>query len=91
MKNKLSPEEKIAALNVPHNLMLADRVINISVSGFNSTVTLGFVNPANVVQPTTTFTMPTDVLHGFAHEILDAIKESSEAIKSQHKEFDALI
>jgi hypothetical protein len=91
MKNKLLPEEKIAALNAPHNLILADKVINIGVSGFSSTVTLGFMNPANMVQPSITFTMPTDVLHSFAHEILDAIKEKSVEIKAQHKEFDDLI
>lgn len=91
MKNKISPEEKIAALNTAHNLILADKVINIGVSGFCSTVTLGFLNPANAIQPSITFTMPTDVLHSFALEILDTIKENSAEIKAQHKALDDLI
>ncbi|MDD2865541.1 MAG: hypothetical protein PHC99_12575 [Methylococcales bacterium] len=91
MKNKISLDEKEAALHTAHNLILADQVINIGVSGFSSTVTLGFINPASIVQPSITFTMPTDVLHSFANEILDAIKAKSAEIKAQHQEFDNLI
>ena len=89
MKNK-SPEQ-IAALHTPHNLMIIDNVIDINISGFCSSVTLGFTNPARAIQPAVTFTIPTDVLHNFANEILTAIKENGDAIKAQHQNFDAKI
>lgn len=88
MTNQLTSQEKTVALNTPHNLTLADNVIDIKISGFTSTVTLGFKNPANVVQPAITFVVPTNVLHELANNILSEIKESSELIKSQHKMLD---
>lgn len=72
MKNKSS--EQIAALHTPHNLMMIDNVIDIKISGFYSSVTLGFTNPAKSVQPAVTFRIPTNKLHNFANEILTAIK-----------------
>lgn len=80
--------EKIAVLNTPHNLVLADSIVDIKVSGFTSTVTLGFTNPANILQPAITFVIPTNILHDLANEIFAKIKANSEFIKSQHKQFD---
>lgn len=80
--------EKIAVLNTPHNLVLADSIVEIKTSGFTSTVTLGFTNPANILQPAITFMIPTNVLHDLANEILAAIRVNSASIKSQHKQLD---
>lgn len=79
------------ALNMPHNLVIADNIVDIKISGFSSTVTLGFFNPAGMVQPVTTINVPTDVLHSLGHEILNSIKENSVEIKAQHKALDDLI
>jgi len=88
MTDQTISQEKMVALNTPHNLTLADNIIDIKVSGFTSTVTLGFTNPANMLQPAITFMVPTNVLHRLANEILHTIKTNSEAIKSQHKILD---
>ncbi len=87
----LTDEQKMLALQMPHNISLADQLINVKVSGFSSSVTLGFTNPAGTVQTAGTFVIPTDSLQTIAAEILDAIKDKKSEILQEHKHFDGKI
>ena len=84
----LSEEQKATALNTPHNISLADHLIDVKVSGFSSSITLGFTNPGGTIQTAATFVIPTDALQTIATEILDAIKKKKSAINKEHKSFN---
>lgn len=75
------------ALHTPHNIMIADTVLDIKITGFNSTITLGYINPANVMQPAVTLLMPTDKLYDMATQIRNQLKSQSRALTEQHTNF----
>jgi hypothetical protein len=83
----LTDEQKMMALHMPHNIMLADQLIDVKVSGFSSSVTLGFMNPGSVIQTAATFSVPTDKLYKIATEILEAINKNKAAILQEQQEF----
>jgi len=81
----ITNEQKMMALNMPHNIMIVDQLINVKVTGFNSFVTLGFTTPGGHVQSAGSFSVPTDVLHQIATEILQQIKASKDVIESEQQ------
>ncbi|AMK75639.1 MULTISPECIES: hypothetical protein [Methylomonas] len=84
--DQLDPNIQIA-IHSPHNIMIADSVLDIKISGFNSTITLGYTNPAGIMQPAVTLLMPTDKMHDMAHQISNKVKSESKNILDQHKKF----
>lgn len=91
MSNPLPPDVVAAALNVPHQLFIADRVLRIDVGGFSSTITLSNTMPNGAIQPCATITMSTDELKAMADQIQAAIGGRSEAIKADLKAFAKVI
>ena len=79
--------EKAMLLHTPHNIMLVDQIIDIKAQAFNSTVTLGYNNPANQTQTAVTLQMPTSFLKDLSDSIAEKLKEHAKLIKDQHKTF----
>lgn len=79
--------EKTMLLQMPHNIMLVDQIIDINANGFSSSITLGYNNPADQVQTAVTLQMPTSFLKILSDDIAKKLKQNAQIIKNQHKEF----
>ena len=79
--------ERTMLLHTPHNIMITDRVIDLKVEAFTSTITLGYNNPAGQNQVAVTLQMPTSFVKSLSEQLSEKLRENVESIKSEHKKF----
>lgn len=85
--NPVAEGEIKAALSTAHGMFVVDKILNIKVGAFESTVTLGFENPAGRIMPALTIKMPAPLALQISEEIMNAAKENKAIIKSEQDEF----
>ena len=82
------PPEVIAqleaqALHVPHGLFVADRILDLEVGAFISTITFAHSPPNGAINPVATVQLPTPLLKQFADKINAAFAARADQIKSE--------
>jgi len=85
MKNESQiAAERAALLQVPHNIMLVDQVIDVKAGAFSSTITLGYETPTGQIQVAVTLQLPTNFLKTLSDQILEKLKVNATLIKEEH-------
>jgi hypothetical protein len=57
------------ALHVPHGLFVADRILDLEIGAFISTITFAHTPPNGSINPVATVQMPTPLLKALADKI----------------------
>lgn len=75
------------ALQFPHNVVIADHVLNINSDAFSSTVTLGYTSPTGIPQPAVSIVMSTKFMKELADQITAKIAANKASIQNELQEF----
>jgi hypothetical protein len=87
----IDDNHKKIALNIGHNLFVADVILDVDVGAFLSSISLGFKNPAGQLMPACTIKIPSIEAVQLAEAILASAKANKTDIKATQDEFNKLI
>lgn len=71
------------ALHIPHGLFVTDRIIDIDVGAFVSTITFGHTPPTGAINPVATLQVSTPFLIEIATRINSAVAQSADQLKEE--------
>lgn len=89
--NPVEEQEKSQALFQPHNLFVADELLDLKIDAYNSSMTLGFRSPAGQMTPIFTLKMPLSFYVHLTKTMAASIAENKEKIIEEHKELHGLL
>lgn len=89
--NPAQENERLQALNMPHNLFVVDELLDIDVNYSMGSISLGFKNPAGQLLPVLTLRMPLLFTIELAQKILEEVKLKKEDIENEQKELLQLL
>lgn len=84
---ELQAQLEAVAMNNPHQLYLADRILKINVGAFLSHITFGNTAANGQIMAVATVTTSTNDLHNMASAILEAIAKNAPQIRAEQATF----
>ena len=84
--NPVEENQRKQALSTPHNLFLADNILDVKIDAYFCSLSLGLTNPMGQISPAFTAKMPPSIAVALAKKILEIASENKAEIAKTHAE-----